>query len=147
MEFTRANASEVDALLEMMREFCAGERLEYDEADRRALLRTMLEDPRLGQVWLMAEERAPAGYFVLGFGFSLEFRGRDAFLDELYVREPWRGRGFGTLALARAEAACREQGVRALHLEADHDNPRAHALYRRVGFRDHPRHLMTKWIL
>jgi hypothetical protein len=33
-----------------------------------------------------------------------------------------------------------------LHLEADHFNERAHDLYLRLGFKDHKRHLMTKWL-
>lgn len=51
------------------------------------------------------------------------------------------------LAIALAmEAACREQGIAALHLEVDHDNEGGKRLYLQRGFVDHPRHLMTKWL-
>ncbi|HYS78429.1 MAG TPA: hypothetical protein VEO94_06295 [Candidatus Dormibacteraeota bacterium] len=37
-------------------------------------------------------------------------------------------------------------GVRALHLEMERGNVAAQALYRRHGFADHDRYLMTRWI-
>jgi ribosomal protein S18 acetylase RimI-like enzyme len=89
---------------------------------------------------------AVAGYAVLAFGFSLEFHGRDAFLDELYVRESFRGSGVGTACLEWLEAVCRAEGVHALHLEVDRTNAGAKRLYHRLGYGDHDRHLLTKWL-
>jgi GNAT superfamily N-acetyltransferase len=80
------------------------------------------------------------------FGFSLEFRGRNAFVDELFVREEHRGRGLGAAALAVAEEFCRGLGIAALRLEVERENPRAQELYEREGFRVHPRHILTKWL-
>ena len=48
--------------------------------------------------------------------------------------------------MAFAETQCRAVGVRALHLEVERDNTNARALYRKVGFVDHDRYLMTKRI-
>ena len=39
------------------------------------------------------------GYLVLTLGYSLEYGGRDAFIDEVYIRSSYRGRGIGTAAL------------------------------------------------
>lgn len=127
----------------MMREFYAGERLPWDPAVARACLDRMWDDPRYGRVFL-ASAGEPVGYGILAFGFSLEYGGVDAFVDELYVRSDWRGRGIGTALLGAMEAACREAGVTALHLEVDHGNAGGRRLYRRRGFVDHERHLMTK---
>jgi GNAT superfamily N-acetyltransferase len=84
------------------------------------------------------------GYIVLTFGFSLEYRGRDAFIDEFYLRPQYRGQGIGTKTLAFVESACRTLEVRALHLEADFANVDAQRLYDRVGYQRHDRFLMTK---
>ena len=70
--------------------------------------------------------------------------GRDAFLDELYVDEKYRGRGIGRRAMEFVEVQARGMGVNALHLEATHDNQPAIELYRRVGYFMHQRFLMTK---
>lgn len=140
-------AAEGEALLlEMMREFYRVEHLRYDEGVARACLAELRESPALGRVFLIREGEAPAGYLVLTFGYSLEFHGRDALVDELYVREAHRGRGLGTAALREAEEVCRAEGIRALHLEVDHANTRAQELYRRAGYRGHGRHLLTRWL-
>jgi len=37
-------------------------------------------------------------------------------------------------------------GVNAIHLEVDHGNDPAIELYRRAGYEDHDRFVMTKWL-
>ena len=44
------------------------------------------------------------------------------------------------------QRACRAAGVHALHLEVERDKRRAIDFYRRAGFEDHDRYLMTKRI-
>ena len=144
--FQPAAPSDREPLLAMMREFYEHERIEFVEPDARAALGQILSDGSLGRVWLIESGSEAAGYLVLTLGFSLEFKGRDAFVDEVYLRAGFRGRGLGRRALQFAEDACRGLGVRALHLEVERANAAAHELYSRSGFREHDRHLMTKWI-
>jgi ribosomal protein S18 acetylase RimI-like enzyme len=47
-------------------------------------------------------------------------------------------------ALWNSSSSARELGVQALHLEVDPGNDPALELYRRTGYEDHRRHLMTK---
>lgn len=145
-EFVRAVPDDVDALVEMMREFYAFEHLAWDERAARWGLETILGDGSLGEVWLIRREGEAVGYFVLALGFSLEFHGRDAFLDELFIREGHRGGGLGRRAIEQAEAVCCALGVKAFHLEVERKNTDAQAFYRRLGFRDHDRYLLTRWV-
>lgn len=85
-----------------------------------------------------------AGYVVLTLGWSLEHRGRDAFVDELFVAPAHRGRGFAKRLLDVLEEACRGLGVNALHLEVERKNATARELYARRGYRDRDRLLLTK---
>ena len=140
MTFRRATPADLPSLLAMQREFYAHERYPFDEGVAAAAMRALLEDASLGRM-MIADE---AGYFVVTFGYSLEFGGRDAFVDELYVLPAARGRGLGTQALALAEEVCREASVRALHLEVEFENPEAKRLYARSGYYEHTRHLMTR---
>jgi diamine N-acetyltransferase len=141
-----ATAADHALLLPMVRELQVHEHLPEPGPEVRAALDAVLRDDRLGCV-LLAEDGARAlGYTVLGFGYSLEFHGRDAFVDELYVRDEARGQGVGSLLLDAAEMACRARGIKALHLESGHGNPGATRLYERRGFKAHERHLMTKWL-
>ena len=141
-----ATPADLDLLLALMREFYEVEHLPYDESVLRKGLGELWAHPELGSVYLLRAGAEAAGYLVLTFGFSLEFHGRDALVDELYVREAHRGAGLGTRLLHAIEEACRAAGIHALHLEVDHANPRAKALYHREGYRDHGRHLLTKWL-
>ncbi len=142
MTYRRAVAADVPALLALQQQFYAAEGYPYDRFVMERGMRQLLADESLGRLFVMGEPLA--GYLVLSFGFSLEFGGRDAFVDELYVAEASRGRGLGTLGLRIAEEACREAGIGALHLEVEHANPRARALYERSGYKSHDRHLMTR---
>ena len=143
-QIARATPSDIDELLPLMREFYAGERLPYDETVLRRALDALWDEQLYGGVWLARAGNQPVGYGVLCCGFSLEYGGRDSFVDELFVRPAWRDRGVGGLLLDAMESACWSQGIGALHLEVDHDNPDGKRLYRRRGFVDHERHLMTK---
>ena len=107
-------------------------------------LRGLLGEPSAGVVWIAEQEGEPVGYLAVTFGYSLEYHGPDAFIDELYVAPDHRGRGLGREAIALAETACRARGVGALHLEVERTNTRAEALYRRAGFQEADRRLMTR---
>lgn len=141
-----AVAADAAGLMPLIRELHAHEGLPVPGKEVEAALRALLADDRLGCVLLASDGGRVVGYTVLGFGYSLEFHGRDAFVDELFVEDAARGQGVGSLLLDAAEMACRARGIHALHLESGHANPDATRLYERRGFRAHERHLMTKWL-
>ena len=146
MRIDPAMPRDIGELLPLMREFYAGERLPYDEPVMRGALGELWAEPLYGGAWLARLDEEAVGYGILCCGFSLEYGGRDAFVDELYVRPGWRDRGIGNRLLDAMEECCRARGVAAIHLEVDHDNPDGKRLYARRGFVDHQRHLMTKWL-
>lgn len=135
-----------DALIDMMRALYAHDGSALDEPRQRQALRGLLAQPDAGRVWLIEADGQAAGYVVLTLGYSLEYRGRDALVDELYLRPAYRDRGLGQRTLALVEAECCALGVHALHLEVERANIAAQAAYHRFGFFTHSRLLMTKWI-
>ncbi len=143
--FVPATATDVDRLVALMGELYAHDALPFDAPAHRDALVRLLAEPARGRVFLVAaDDGAVAGYAVLTLGYSLEFRGIDAFVDELYLSPPYRSRGLGRAALAFLEETSRSLGVSALHLEVARPNRRAQDVYRRAGFVDHDRYLMTK---
>jgi GNAT superfamily N-acetyltransferase len=145
-KFRIAEKSDTETLVEFIREFYEFEHLKFDESIVRTALAKILDDDSLGRVWLIQHGDEAIGYAVLTFGYSLEFRGRDAFIDELYIRESYRGQGVGMSVIQFIESVCPSLGIQALHLEVERKNTAAQNLYRKVGFKDHDRYLMTKWI-
>ena len=116
-----------------------------DPEARRAGLLPLLDGSPLGAAWLFGPSQAPSGYVVATFGWSVEFAGMDAFIDEIYVRPSIRGRGIATEVLHAIATALRDGGIRALHLEVARDDAGAQRLYAKSGFHMRDRYcLMTR---
>ncbi|MCP4369735.1 MAG: GNAT family N-acetyltransferase [Deltaproteobacteria bacterium] len=105
-----------------------------------------MADPSLGRAWLIYDAHEPIGYVILTLGYSLEYHGRDAFVDELFIKAGHRGQGVGRKVMQFVEAEAGKLGINALHLEVEYANKRAQALYHKMGFEDHKRYLLTKWL-
>jgi GNAT superfamily N-acetyltransferase len=146
--FLPAGPEHLTELLAMMKDLQADDpwSCPFDEAIISKVTEQLLRDPSLGRVWLIIAAGERIGYIVMSFDFSLEYRGRNAWVDEIFVSRKHRGRGVGTAALQFFARQAKELGVSAIHLEVNHGNP-AIDLYRRAGFQDHRRYLMTKWII
>ncbi len=146
IELRAAATQDRDLLLSFIQELYAAEHIPFDPSRSARALDDLLADPSLGRVWLIERDGQPAGYAVVALGYSLEFGGRFALLDELFLQEEHRGKGVGRQALARIEAACRELGLEAVRLEVERSNQVARELYRKAGFESHDRDLMTLWL-
>jgi len=147
IDFIAPDAADLDSFIKLMRELYAHDTISFDEAHARAALAGLLNNPAHGSAWFINADGSVAGYIVVTFGYSLEFQGVDAFLDELFISKPYRRQGIGRRAIAFAELVCKERGVRAMHLEVDRANTNAQSLYRELGFMDHDRYLLTKWFI
>jgi|SRR5215472_8504147 len=148
LRFREAVPQDEAALLPMMRSLAEQEpgKIEFDEAAARAAFRKFLSLSNFGRIWLLYEDTALVGYIILTVGFSFEFRGHDAFIDELFIVASRRRRGYGRQAVAFVEQQARKMGINAIHLEVDDGNDPALQLYRWTGYKDHDRFLMTKWL-
>jgi ribosomal protein S18 acetylase RimI-like enzyme len=146
LTITLATLADEPVLRELMAEFYAHEGLVFDAKRTLGAFRTLAADPNLGRVWIFRAGGEVVGYVAVTVCFSLEFAGRYALVDELYVREAHRGRGIGARALEVAAEVCRALDVSALRLEVDVRNTRAMALYRRLGFTLQERYMMSRWV-
>jgi len=140
--------ADLDSLLLLMRHMQSDDpwSVPFDEITVRTNLVQLLSTPSFGLLYLVRDGQLPVAYLAICFDFSLEYRGKGAWVDELFVEPSHRGLGLGTQLLDLAERASLELGAQTLHLEVTHGN-RAIELYRRRGFLDHHRYLMTKWLV
>lgn len=143
-KFRSARPRDIDRVIAIQRTYYEADGYEFSEVEARRALECLLGDPGVGHVWVALDAERVVGYLVVTLGFSLEYGGRDAFVDELVFAESHRGLGLGRQALEIAETFAREQGVRALHLEVERHLEGAQRLYRRAGFVDQDRLLLTK---
>lgn len=142
---TLARIEDLDRLEPLVAAYHAFEGIEGTEEARKAALTPLLEGTPHGVAYLIGPRRAPVGYIVISFGYSVELGGIDGFIDEFFIRERVRGRGMGSEVLLTLLPALSDHGVKALHLEVDRDNERARRLYQRAGFEPREKyHLMTR---
>jgi GNAT superfamily N-acetyltransferase len=141
-----AEVPDAPLLLRFMREYYAFDGHTFVEDKARTALVNFLKEPAYGRAWIIFDEESPVGYIVLTFGYSLEYQGRDAFIDEFFLLESHRFRGWGRLTMQHVEEFARANGVRCIHLEVTRPNHVARAAYRKWGFVDHEHSLMSKKI-
>ncbi|PYP84756.1 MAG: GNAT family N-acetyltransferase [Candidatus Angelobacter sp. Gp1-AA117] len=146
VHFQLASERDLLRLLELMRELYQHEAMNFDEEVARSALKKTLLDSTLGSAYLILLDEQPAGYFVLTFCFSLEFHGKFALLDEIYVRKALRKQKMGTKVIEFVEGICKKMGIKALRLEVGEENQAAQSLYGATGFQKDPRYLFTKWL-
>lgn len=139
---TLAKPDDIDRVMRLVGDFHTEEGIAQDDATRRAALMPLLEGSPHGAVYLIGPGRAPIGYVIVSFGWSVEFGGMDGFVDEVYIRPGVRGRGIGSEVLQALPKALAGAGLRALHLEVDRENEKARALYQKLHFQPRERYML-----
>jgi ribosomal protein S18 acetylase RimI-like enzyme len=71
---------------------------------------------------------------LIGYGQILHWQSV-AEIADLFISEAWRNQGIGTALMGALIAYAQAQGWERVSIGVAHDNPRAHALYLRLGFR------------
>ena len=131
-----AVAGDLPTLLPMARVFYRENHLPFSGARFAAQIRRLIREPVRGQVWVVLVAGSPAGYAITCNGFSVEYGGVTAMLDELYIDGAQRGRGLGTATLRFLRREARKAGLVRLFLEVVPGNAGAERLYRRTGYRN-----------
>lgn len=144
--FRIAEISDTEILMKFIQEFYDFDKYPFNDCTVRTTLAKILNNDGLGRVWLIQHGSEAIGYIILTFGYSLEYQGRDAFIDEFYIKANCRGQGVGISTIKFTESVCPSLGIHGIHLEFERQNTVAQSFYRKVVFKDQERYLMTKWI-
>jgi ribosomal protein S18 acetylase RimI-like enzyme len=140
LKLRAANETEFDVLLPLVRQYHEFEGIMLSDEARCGAISQLLENESYGKIWLICAQNEVVGYIALCFGFSIEFCGRDAFVDEFFILEPFRGRGMGKTALEKIKSEAQAMDIKALHLEVSRSNHRAKALYASLNFASRERY-------
>ena len=138
-----ATPADLDTVVPLMSAFYDYFGYPHDLATQQRVVADFLANPHYGTLYLIEDEGQPIGYLALTYGFTFEFDGRDAFVDEFFVLEPYRNRGVGRYALQFIQQQAPALGVNALHLQTEAHNGRAKQLYESLGFADKQRSTLT----
>ena len=144
MNLKPATLADSNTLMPFVRAYHEFEGITATDAERFEAVKPLLEEGTLGRIWLIETSDGVVGYIALCFGYSIEFGGRDAFVDEFFIGEDARGQGLGRMALEAVKEEAQAAGVKTLHLEVAHANAVARKFYAGAGFVPRERfHLMS----
>lgn len=144
VQFKEYTSKEKKELLDMMTAFNEIDGYHFDREIGEKNLSGFTDDKTLGRLFIITHQSKVIGYIILTFGFSFEYKGRDAFIDEFFIKEGYRGQGIGKQAMHFIEEEAIKLNVRAIHLEVESHNKNANKLYLNHGFKANNRELLTK---
>lgn len=141
IHFDPVGPADADTLLRFAQDFHREDGHPLDAAGELAVVQITAGEP-FARAWIVRQAHEAIGYVVLTLGYSIEYGGRDGFIDDLYLVPAARGRGVGRKLLDFTLARASELGIRTLHLEVEAGNDGATRLYRSAGFEATGRTLM-----
>ncbi len=144
IELKEATKQDLPKVIAFIEEFYAIDQYPFDANKISQCLQALIDNNNLGKLWLICEGSRPVGYLVLSLGFSMEYMGRDAFIDDFYIQSADRNKGIGAIVMNQVISIATKMGIKVLHLEVEKHNERAKNLYLKKGFKINQRHLMNK---
>ena len=133
---------DISTITQMMQDFYAIDNYPIDVEVAKNLFQEFISNEHLGKSWLIYSENEIVGYIILTFIFSFEYGGKIAFLDELFIKETARGKGFGKEAIQFIQQEVPKLSLKLLYLEVEPHNENAQKLYLAHDFELHNRKLM-----
>ena len=140
--FKPLEISDISIITQMMQDFYAIDNYPMDIEVAKTLFQEFISNENLGKSWLIYSENEIVGYIILTFIFSFEYGGKIAFVDELFIKETARGKGFGKEAIQFIQQEVPKLSLKLLYLEVEPHNENAQKLYLAHDFELHNRKLM-----
>ena len=140
--FKPLEISDISIITQMMQHFYAIDNYPMDVEVAKTLFQEFISNEHLGKSWLIYSENEVVGYIILTFIFSFEYGGKIAFVDELFIKETARGKGFGKEAIQFIQQEVPKLSLKLLYLEVEPHNENAQKLYLAHDFELHNRKLM-----
>jgi GNAT superfamily N-acetyltransferase len=134
--FTIRDASErdVSAIAQLIRELAEYERLAHEAVASEAMLRESLFGPRRYAEVLMGETGDAVAGFALYFHNYSTFLGKPGlYVEDVYVRPPYRGRGLGIAFFRRIARLAVDRGCGRMEWAVLDWNEPALNFYRKIG--------------
>ncbi len=134
LKIRTATEPDVPLILQFIRDLAVYEKLEHEVVATEDVLRaTLFGQPRVAEVLLGEVEGNPAVFALFFHNFST-FLGRPGiYLEDLFVKPEFRGRGYGRALLSRLAEIARERSCGRLEWAVLNWNTPAIEFYQKLG--------------
>lgn len=138
-----AHAGDMEAMVKLLSLlFSIEQDFSPDETAQRQGLQLLLNMPEQAQIFVARDETARViGMVSAQLVISTAIGAPSAWIEDMVVREEFRGRGVGKALLARATEWAKSRGAKRVQLVADADNAPALNFYKQLGWQ--PTHLFA----
>jgi ribosomal protein S18 acetylase RimI-like enzyme len=133
MNIQKATLNELDSLTELFDLY----RLFYEQKSNLEGAREFLKERLINEesvVFIVFDENNPVGFVQLYPSFSSVSMQRSWVLNDLYVKENARKKGYAEKLIKKAINFAEETGAKGVSLETAKENISAQRLYEKIGF-------------
>ncbi len=131
---TPAHLPQIGALIARRR--AEGTGAAIDAVAGEALAEPLVRGGPEGAIWLIGPVRAPLGYAIVTFGWSFTLGFREAWIEDVFVRDTVRRRGIGRAVIHAVLVSLGRGGIAAIHARVDAVDTTGQLFCRGSGFAD-----------
>ncbi|WP_373077901.1 GNAT family N-acetyltransferase [Fusobacterium nucleatum] len=98
-------------------------------------------------LFAIIEEEKMIGFMNIQCFYSILSHGKVFFLDDFFIEENFRGKGYGEKALKDLQEYAKKIGIKRIQLMAENTNPKAIEFYKKHKFNEQEIHLFLKYLI
>lgn len=111
------------------------------------IFETVINDPNSpNMLFMLEEENCIIGFMNTVYFTSVWAHGKVLFIDDFFITEQYRSRGYGNKALKELESLMREKGFKRFQLFAENTNPKAISFYEKEDYHKQELNLFCKYL-
>ena len=133
-QIEKAAAGNVSQIIRLIREFAEYEKLlDFCEVTEERLSAALFGETKVAEAIIVFQENLPVGYAIFYPNFA-SFRGqRGIYLEDIYIKQEFRGRGAGEMILKHIAKIGKERGFERIDFQVLEWNTPAVGFYERLG--------------
>lgn len=129
-----ANPKDTGLILQMIRELADFEQLlDQVVADEKTLHKSLFEDAKAPEVLIAEENGTPVGFVLFFHNFSTFLGRKGIYIEDLYIREAVRGKGYGEALLREICHLAKKRNCGRVEWWVLDWNERAINFYKKIG--------------
>ncbi len=134
LKIRKAQIADVALVLQMIKELAEYEKLGKEViADESILKKSLFDDPKGPEVLIAEAEKGPAGFVLFFHNFSTFLGKKGIYIEDLYIREVYRRRGYGEALLKEICRLAKERSCGRVEWWVLDWNEKAIRFYKKIG--------------